>query len=249
MIINSLNIIVPLKNEKKGIKILIENLIPILSKIKQKTHITLIDDHSSDNTWSVLEDYKKKYDFINIYKNENLTGFGNALKLGIQKNSDDALIFFMGDCSDKPEDILEYIKYLDEGYDCVFGSRFIKGSVVKDYPMLKLILNRIANNLIRVLFFIKYNDVTNAFKAYNKKTLDMCSPLISQHFNINAEISLKSIIRGRKFKIIPISWINRKKDVSKFHIKEMRNRYIFTILYVLLEKILLKDEIYKDNKY
>ena len=103
-------------------------------------------------------------------------------------------------------------------------------------------MNRLANNFIKILFLISYNDITNAFKAYRKKVLDACNPIISEHFNINAELSLKSINRGFKYKIIPISWTNRKKGVSKFHIKEMRNRYFFTVLYVFLEKILLKKK-------
>ena len=249
MTINSLNIIVPLKNEEKGIKNLVDNLVPVFKKIDKKIIITLIDDYSTDQTWNILKEYEKNFNFIKPYKNEKITGFGNAVKLGIEKNQEDAVVIFMGDCSDDPNNIVDYVKYLDEGYDCVFGSRFIKGSKLNDYPLNKLIFNRLANNLIRVLFFIKYNDVTNAFKAYKKETLEKCFPITSQHFNINAELSLKSIIRGFNYKIIPISWTNRKEGISKFQIKEMRNRYFFTILYILLEKILLKSDIYKDKKY
>tara|TARA_Y100000590_G_scaffold467825_1_gene648135 strand:+ start:79 stop:825 length:747 start_codon:yes stop_codon:yes gene_type:complete len=247
--IKSINIIVPVKNEEKGIKNLIENLKPIVEKIKKEATITLIDDHSSDTTWNILKEHEKNHNFIKIYRNEKTTGFGNALKYGIEKNQSDAIIIFMGDCSDNPNDIFEYIKFLDEDYDCVFGSRFINGSKLSDYPFIKLVLNRLANNFIRGLFLLKYNDVTNAFKAYKKKTLDECNPIISQHFNINAELCLKSIIRRHKYKVIPISWSNRKIGGSKFKIKEMRNRYLFTILYVFLEKILLKKDVYKDEKY
>ena len=249
MTIKSVNIIVPLKNEEKGIKYLIEKLIPSIKKIDKKINITLIDDHSTDQTWNIIKQYEQQIDCVKSIQNKNLTGFGNALKFGIEQNNSDAVIIFMGDCSDEPQDINEYIKYLDEGYDCVFGSRFIKNSKLKDYPFIKLIFNRIANNLIRILFLIKYNDTTNAFKAYRREVLEKCKPIISQHFNINAELSLKSIIRGFKYKVIPISWTNRKQGISKFQIKEMRNRYFFTILYIFLEKILLKKDIYKDKKY
>ena len=249
MTIKSVNIIVPLKNEEKGIKNLIENLMPVLNKIDKKINISLIDDYSSDQTWTIIKQYEQKIECVKAYKNENSTGFGNALKFGISKNNEDALVIFMGDCSDNPNDIFEYVKYLDEGYDCVFGSRFAKGSKVKDYPFLKLIFNRLANNFIKILFFIKYNDITNAFKAYKKEVLDECHPIISQHFNINAELSLKSIIRKFKYKVIPISWTNRKEGASKFDIKEMTNRYFFIVLYIFLEKFLLKDDIHKDRKY
>ena len=242
MTINTVNIIVPLKNEEKSINNLIENLKPILNKTEKKINISLIDDYSFDKTPDILKKYEEEFSFIKVYKNQKSTGIGNAIKFGIEKNKDDAVITFMGDCSDDPNDIIEYIKYLDNGYDCVFGSRFIKGSKLHDYPFIKLILNRLANNFIKILFLISYNDITNAFKAYRKKVLDACNPIISEHFNINAELSLKSINRGFKYKIIPISWTNRKKGVSKFHIKEMRNRYFFTVLYVFLEKILLKKK-------
>lgn len=249
MTIRSVNIIIPLKNEEKGIKNLIEKLTPVLDRIEKKINISFIDDYSSDQTWNILKQYEEKINYVKIYKNENATGFGNALKVGIDKNLDDAIIVFMGDCSDEPNNIIDYIKYLDEGYDCVFGSRFIKGSKLNDYPLVKLIFNRLANNFIRILFFIKYNDITNAFKAYKKKVLDECNPIISQHFNINAELSLKAINRDFKYKVIPISWTNRSVGLSKFNIKEMSNRYFFTILYILLEKILLRKDLYKDKKY
>ena len=152
----------------------------------------------------------------------------------------------MGDCSDDPKDIKVYVNYLDQGFDCVFGSRFVKNSRVIDYPFLKLVLNRLANNLIKLLFFIKYNDVTNAFKAYKKELLVDFKPILSEHFNINAELALKAISRGYNYKVVPISWVNRKKNISKFKIKEMRNRYVFTILYVWIEKILMRKDIKKN---
>jgi dolichol-phosphate mannosyltransferase len=125
-------------------------------------------------------------------------------------------------------------------------SRFIKGSKVVNYPILKLLLNRIANNFIRLLFLTKYNDVTNAFKAYKKELLINFKPIVSKHFNINAELALKAISRGYNYKIIPISWNNRKKNLSKFKIEEMRNKYLFTVLYVWLEKILLQKNVKKN---
>ena len=147
--INTVNIIVPLKNEEKGIENLIENLIPVVKKIEKKTNITLIDDHSSDQTLDILKKCEKKFDFVKAFKNEKATGVGNAIKYGIEKNTFDAVIIFMGDCSDDPKDIAEYVKYLDAGYDCVFGSRFIKGSKLYDYPLIKLLLYQ----LLSFLFF------------------------------------------------------------------------------------------------
>ena len=245
-IIKDLNIIIPLRDEENQIKLTIDLLNKELKNFKKNFIITLIDDHSRDGTWNLLEKIKQENNKIEIFKNEYLPGYGNAVRFGIEKNKSDAVVFFMGDCSDNPKDIISYVDYLDQGFDCVFGSRFIKNSVVEDYPLLKLILNRIANNFIRLLFLIKYNDVTNAFKAYRKDLLIDFKPIVSKHFNINAELALKAISRGYKYKVIPISWSNRKKNISKFKIKEMQNRYIFTILYVWIEKMLLQKDLKKD---
>jgi len=244
--IKDINVIIPLKNEDQQVKITIKSLIDELKTFEKKFIITFIDDYSTDSTWEQLMKIKEQNNNVEIYKNKFSPGFGNALRFGIQENKCDAVVFFMGDCSDSPKDIKNYVKFLDEGYDCVFGSRFIKDSKIIDYPLPKLILNRIANNFIRLLFLIKYNDVTNAFKAYKKESLSNFKPIVSEHFNINAELALKAISRGYKYKIIPITWINRKKNISKFLIKEMKNRYIFTILYVWMEKILLRRDVGKD---
>ena len=245
-IIKDLNIIIPLRDEEDQIKITINLLNKELKDFKKNYIITLIDDHSCDGTWNILEKIRQENKKIEIFKNEYQPGYGNAVRFAIEKNKSDAVIFFMGDCSDSPKDIINYADCLDQGFDCVFGSRFIKNSVVEDYPLLKLILNRIANNFIRLLFLIKYNDVTNAFKAYRKDLLIDFKPIVSKHFNINAELALKAISRGYKYKVIPISWSNRKKNISKFKIKEMQNRYIFTILYVWIEKMLLQRDLKKD---
>ena len=243
--IKDLNIIIPLKNEDKQVNITVDFLNKELINLKKNFTITLIDDYSSDSTWDIISKLKEKHKNIQIFKNIHEPGFGRALQCGIEKNNCDAVIFFMGDCSDDPKDLISYVEYLDKGYDCVLGSRFINNSKVNDYPLLKLVLNRLANNLIKLLFLIRYNDVTNSFKAYKKELLIDFMPIVSNHFNINAELALKAISRGYKYKVVPISWSNRKKNVSKFHIKEMRNKYIFTILYVWIEKILLKKNFKK----
>ena len=244
--IKNLNIAIPLRNEDKQIEQTIDLLNNELKDLNKDFIITLIDDYSSDETWNLLEKLKEKHSNIQIYKNKYEPGYGAAVYSAIEKNECDALVIFMGDCSDNPKDIKSYIDYLDQGFDCVFGSRFIKGSKVVNYPILKLLLNRIANNFIRLLFLTKYNDVTNAFKAYKKELLINFKPIVSKHFNINAELALKAISRGYNYKIIPISWNNRKKNLSKFKIEEMRNKYLFTVLYVWLEKILLQKNVKKN---
>ena len=150
----------------------------------------------------------------------------------------------MCDLSDDVSDILKYYNTMinNQSLDAVFGTRFTKKSKVKNYPYFKLIINRIANNIIRLLFLSKYNDFTNAFKIYKKTVLLKLFPIVSENFNVFLELPLKIITRKLNYKIISINWYGRKIGVSKFKIKEVGSKYIFTLLYCLLEKILLNKK-------
>jgi hypothetical protein len=123
-----------------------------------------------------------------------------------------------------------------------FGSRFMRGSRVVDYPRFKLAINRLANLFIRILFRIPLNDTTNAFKCYSREAIDGLRPLLSHHFNLTVELPLKAVIRGFSYTVIPIGWRNRTEGVSKLKLQEMGSRYLFIVLYLWLEKHLAKGD-------
>jgi dolichol-phosphate mannosyltransferase len=148
----------------------------------------------------------------------------------------------MADGSDTPADVVTYLRLLEEGYDCAFGSRFVRGARVHAYPRLKLVLNRLANLVIRLLFRHGYNDTTNAFKAYRREVIETVQPLLSNHFNLTVELPLKAIVRGHSYAICPISWTNRREGVSKLSLQEMGSRYLFIVLYVWLEHHLSRGD-------
>ncbi len=163
-------------------------------------------------------------------------GFGRAISLGLDSMIGDAAVIFMADESDDCRDVVRYWEKLNEDYDCVFGSRFMKGGGTIDYPPIKLFMNRLANAFVRFLFRHGLNDTTNAFKAYRKEVIEGIRPILSPHFNITVELPLKAIVRGYTFAVIPITWRNRRHGVAKLKIKEMGSRYLFIVLYVWLEK-------------
>ena len=134
---------------------------------------------------------------------------------------------------------------VDGNYDCVFGSRFIKGGSLRDYPFIKKLINRVANIIIRVVMNINYNDTTNAFKLYKRQTIEGIKPIISPHFNLTIELPLKSIIRGYSYTVVPNSWTNRKFGESKLKIKEMGSRYFFILMYCFIEKYFSKGDFKK----
>lgn len=234
--LTKLSIVIPARNEEGCIRSTVEHL-HLELKLRDVPHeIIVVDDGSSDNTWKILQETMKEFPELAPVQNLGPHGFGRAIIYGIDHMKGDALVIMMADESDDCRDVVQYWRMLNQGYDCVFGSRFMKGGGTIDYPWFKLKVNRMANKFIAILFGLKFNDVTNAFKAYRKTVLDGCRPFLSPHFNLTVEIPLKAIVRGYTWTSMPITWRNRRSGEAKLKLKEMGSRYLFICLYVWLEK-------------
>ncbi len=204
--------------------------------------ICVVNDNSRDRTEEILRDLERRIPFVRHVDNPPPNGFGFAVRKGLEVFAGQCACIVMGDLSDSPDDILAYYREMKAGAECVFGSRFIKGSKVIDYPPHKLWLNRLANRFIKTLFRLDHNDITNAFKCYRRDVIEGIQPLLSAHFNLTVEMPLKAIVRGFSYKILPISWTNRQTGESKLKIKEMGGRYLFIVLYVWLERKLSRGD-------
>jgi dolichol-phosphate mannosyltransferase len=231
-----LSVVIPARDEEGCIASTVEHL-HVELRLREVPHeIVVVDDGSTDRTWEILEQTKQRVPALLAVRSATPHGFGRAVVAGLDQMHGDAVVLMMADESDDCRDVVRYWETLQQGYDCVFGSRFVKGGGVISYPKIKLILNRLANVFLAILFNIKLNDTTNAFKAYRREVIDGCRPLISPHFNITVELPLKAIVRGYSWTSIPITWRNRRTGTPKLKIKEMGSRYLFICLYIWLEK-------------
>jgi dolichol-phosphate mannosyltransferase len=242
-----LSVIIPARDEEGCIASTIEHLHLELRLHEVPHEIIVVDDGSLDRTWEILNELKTRIPVLFPFQNNGEHGFGRAVICGLDHMQGDAAVVMMADESDDCRDVVRYWHKLNEGWDCVFGSRFIKGGGVIDYPWVKLQINRLANSFVRLLFNISLNDTTNAFKAYRKSVIDGCRPLISPHFNLTVEIPLKAIVRGFTWTVIPITWRNRRTGEAKLKIKEMGSRYLFICLYVWMEKYFSRGDYRKLN--
>ena len=230
------SVVIPARDEEESLPSTIEDIFRTFTAAGIPHEIVVVDDGSHDRTWAVLQELRQKFPTLAPTQNPGPHGFGRAVTWGLDHSRGDALVIMMADASDSPADAVRYWHLLNEGYECAFGSRFIRGGKVLDYPRVKLLVNRLANLFIRVLFRHGLNDTTNAFKAYRRHVIEGCRPLIAPHFNLTVELPLKAIVRGYSWALTPISWENRKHGVAKLKIKEMGSRYFFICMYVWLEK-------------
>jgi dolichol-phosphate mannosyltransferase len=234
--LHKLSIVIPARDEEGCIVATIEHLHLELHLQGVPHEIVVVDDGSTDSTWRLLQETAARIPELAPVQNLGPHGFGRAIQRGLAAATGDAMVIMMADESDDCRDVVRYWQKLNEGWDCVFGSRFLKGGGVIDYPRLKLWINRMANWFVRVLFRIKLNDTTNAFKAYRREVIEGCMPILSPHFNITVELPLKAIVRGYTWTVIPITWRNRRTGLAKLRIREMGSRYFFIVAYVWLEK-------------
>jgi dolichol-phosphate mannosyltransferase len=237
-----LSVVIPARDEEGSIGATVEHLHATLDARNIPHEIIVVNDGSRDGTWDLLQNLRVRIPQVRPVNNGGPHGFGRAIVCGFNELQGDAVVIMMADESDSPDDVVRYWDKLNEGHECVFGSRFIKGGSVTDYPRLKLLVNRLVNFGIKHIFRITLNDTTNAFKAYRSEVIEGCRPLISPHFNLTVEIPLKAIVRGYSWTVIPISWRNRRTGVAKLKLKEMGSRYFFIIAYVWLEKFFSRGD-------
>jgi dolichol-phosphate mannosyltransferase len=238
----NLSVVIPAHNEAEVVEPTLRGLIGQLGPEGIDYEIVVVDDASTDGTGEVVARVSADEPRVRVVRNEAPNGFGFAVRAGLDAFTGDSVAIVMADGSDDPRDVVLYHRVLEAGYDCAFGSRFMPGASVHDYPKFKLLMNRVVNLGIRALFRHGYNDTTNAFKAYRREVIENLRPLLSHHFNMTVELPLKAITRGFSYAIVPTSWTNRAAGTSKLQLNEMGSRYLFIVLYVFLEDHLTRGD-------
>ncbi len=243
-----LSVAIPAYNEEGCVR---NTVVALFERLKAENidhEILVVNDNSKDDTETILKELAREIPTFRYINNKPPNGYGFAVRAGLENFSGDAVAVYMADASDRPEDLVRFFRAMEEkNVDCVFGTRFSRQSRLIDYPFVKLVFNRLANLLIQILFGLRYNDVTNAFKLYRRSAVEGMKPFLSHHFNLTVELPLKAIVRGYSYTVIPNDWINRKTGESKLKIKEMGSRYLFIILYCFIEKWLSRGD-YKFKK-
>jgi len=238
-----LSVVIPAHNEEGHITETVRGIVSALDREKILFEVLVVNDNSTDSTEAKIRALAREYPAVHCVNNDPPNGFGFAVRRGLATFRGDVVAIVMADASDSPEDLVLFYRKLQEGYDCIFGTRFSREGRAVDYPLPKKILNRLGNKFIQVLFRIPCNDITNAFKMYRRSVIAGIQPLLAHHFNLTVELPLKAITRGYRYAVVPNSWVNRAEGKSKFRVKEMGSRYFFIVLYCYLEKLFGREDV------
>jgi len=245
---DKLSIVIPAYNEEKNIIRCIEELRATLrDRHRIPYEVIVVNDNSRDRTEELVRAEMVEDPAVRLVTRIPPGGFGRAIRSGLEAVRGDIVVVYMADLSDSPEDVVAYYRKIGEGYDCVFGSRFIKGSKVENYPRFKLFCNRVVNRCIQVMFWTHFNDVTNAFKAYRTAVIRDCGPYRACHFNLTIEMSLGTLIRRYNVAQIPIRWYGRTWGSSNLKLGEMGRRYLSTLLMMFFQRHLIGDDLMADR--
>jgi len=234
--LNFLSVVIPARDEAACVAKTAENIHLELKLNRVPHEIVVVDDGSLDRTWSIMEELSRENPAFRVVRNDGVRGYGAAVIKGFDSAQGDAVVIMMADASDDPRDAVRYWMHLNQGWDCVFGSRFIEGGVAIGHPWLRLIGNRLSNFILRKTCGIKFNDTTNPFKAYRKTAIEGCRPFLSPHFDFTVELPLKAILRGYSCAVIPVTWCRRRTGKDKHRMRRMRSHYRHILQYVWLEK-------------
>lgn len=220
---DSLNIIIPVYNEGENIG---ETIRALRENVKTISRVFIVYDFDEDNTLPAARELTKKYPNISLVKNRYGRGVLNAIKTGFETVADGVILVVMADLSDRLDAVDLMFRKINQGYDIVCGSRYMKGGRQIGGPLLKRMLSRTAGLSLYYLTGIPTHDATNSFKMYTKNVLSAIEIESTGGFEIGMEIVIKAHLMGYRITEIPSVWQDRTKGESKFMLWKWLPKYL-----------------------
>jgi glycosyltransferase involved in cell wall biosynthesis len=231
----TLSILLIAHNEERAIAAMLEGLSAKYDR--EMLELIVVDDASSDRTAEIARGFAARNSKIRVVQRTPPRGVGRALRTGFSAISPRAEFALSMD-SDFVENIDQVrllIDAMEKGNcDGVIGSRFVEGGQVVHYPLLKRAMNRLFHAVVKILFRVKQNDLTNNFKLYRAQIFRSL-PWQSNDFAMNAETGLLPILAGYRLVEVPVVWVDRDPQMgaSKFGLLKHGGGYMGVILHAM----------------
>lgn len=229
-----ITIVIPTYNEKENISRLIPAIFDIFKVNKINGNIVVVDDNSPDGTAGVVRELMKKYN-IDIIERKGKMGLGSAYIVGFRKalkEGSDIIFEMDADFSHNPKYIPDFVNKINEGYDLIIGSRYIKGGAVKNWGPKRIMVSKGGNFIARTLTGLKTNDVTAGYRAYRKeifKKLDL-DRIRSSGYDFQIEMVFRTSRKGFKVTEIPITFVDRHVGSSKLARKDIIKFFVLCVI-------------------
>ncbi len=228
-----LSIIIPAYNEE-------ENIARVLEKVEAlvdlEHELIVVNDYSLDQTAQIVTSLTHKFINIRLLNNTNSKGFASALKFGFSEAKNELIVPVMGDLCDDLNTLKEMVKKINDGYDVVCGSRYVRGGARIGGSRIKGFLSSFAGWSLYYLLGIPTHDVANAFKMYRKKVIDSIN-IEAQGFEISMEMPLKAYYAGFRIGEVPTIWREREKGKSSFKMLSLTPNYLKFYLWGIKKRI------------
>jgi len=229
-----LSIVLPMYNEEKTIKTVLEKL-----PYKDSIEIIVVNDYSTDSSLEELEKVKLK-SVIRVINHKRNRGYGGALLSGISHSKGNIIVTMDTDGQHSPDDIFSLVKPIFEGeVDYTIGSRY-KGTYFYTLPIFTRLGEVLVEKLIQILFGIKILNNQNGFRAFSRRILPIFENTKYYGYAFCTEQLLKASLSGYRIKECPIKVFKREYGSSKIKLMKLARRIFSCLFYYYFRRIKLK---------
>ncbi|MEO5572811.1 MAG: glycosyltransferase [Bacteroidia bacterium] len=239
---NDFAIIIPMANEEKDFQPFVEVLKKVMDRLESGTVYLIVDTVSKDNTLNLSKELSKNDNrFITVWSPENknvvdayIRGYKEALN-----NSHDIIIEMDAGLSHDPRAIPMFLRTLNEGNECAFGSRFINGGSIWKSVFYRRFLSRFGTILSNVMLGTKLHDMTSGYQGFHANVVKefVNYPLLSRgHFY---QTELRYLLRKKRFREIPIHYRAPSNSVSGKSI----NNSISVLLHYFVRRLMFNSAV------
>lgn len=195
--VKSISLMFPLYKDRSTVELMITKSINVLKKLKRKYEIVIVDDGCPQKSGKLAKKISKKFSNIKVFFHKKNFGYGAALKTGLKKCKNDWIFMIDGDAEYDVDDLFKLLRD-SKNHDLVITYRY-----KKKYTTYRIIISWIYNSILRLLFNIKFKDISTGSRLVSKKLIKKVELKSNSPF-VGAELAIKSKFLGYKVSEIGI---------------------------------------------